>query len=88
MVRQKITVSNKDGLHMRPASELCKKALGYDSKITLRFRNKEFNAKSLLSILSACVQRENEIEIECSGSDEEEAMKGIEELIQKGFEEM
>ncbi len=85
MVRQKVKVSNEDGLHMRPAGELCKKAMEYESRIFLRFRNKEFNAKSLLSLLSACVQKENEVEIECSGPDEEKALAELVEMIQREF---
>ena len=70
---------------MRPAGELCKKAMEYESRIFLRFRNKEFNAKSLLSLLSACVQKENEVEIECSGPDEEKALAELVEMIQREF---
>jgi phosphotransferase system HPr (HPr) family protein len=39
----------------------------------LRFRNKEFNVKSVISILSACVQQEDVIRLVCTGPDEEEA---------------
>lgn len=73
---------------MRPAGELCKEAQSYESRITFQFRNKEFNAKSLLSILSACVQQEDEIILVCSGSDEEEAAAHIAAFVEtKGVTE-
>lgn len=69
---------------MRPAGELCKKAQKYESNIMFRFRDKEFNAKSLLSILSACVQQEDEIILVCSGADEQEAAEQIAAFIEAG----
>ncbi len=77
MIEKKLIVKNLAGLHLRPAGELCQKALEYDSKITLYFRNKEFNVKSVLSILSACVQQDDEVILVCSGSDEKEAAEAL-----------
>ncbi len=84
MVEKTLTVKNISGLHMRPAGQLCKLAMGYESKIMIQFRNKEFNAKSLLSVLSACVQQEDEIRIICSGVDEEQAAQVIASFIENG----
>lgn len=82
MIEKKLIVKNLAGLHLRPAGELCQKALEYDSKITLCFRNKEFNAKSVLSILSACVQQDDEVLLVCSGSDEKEAAEALAAYIE------
>lgn len=79
-----MTVKSLAGLHMRPAGELCKKAQKYESNIMFRFRDKEFNVKSLLSILSACVQQEDEIILVCSGADEQEAAEQIAAFIEAG----
>lgn len=81
MIEKRIKVTNSSGLHMRPASDLCKKAMEFESKITISFREKEFNAKSLLSILSACVQQEDEITLSCNGRDESEAAEAIEAFL-------
>lgn len=77
MIEKKIKVTASSGLHIRPASDLCKKAMEYESKIMICFRDKEFNAKSLLSILSACVQQEDEIILRCTGRDEAQAAEEI-----------
>ena len=70
MVKKKVTVKSKAGLHLRPARDLCKKAMEFEStQIMIHFREKEVgNAKSMLGILSACVQQMDEIEVVCSGS--------------------
>ena len=82
MIGKKLTVKNLAGLHLRPAGELCNLALKFDSKIMIKFRNKEFNAKSVLSVLSACVQQDDEIEVICAGSDEVEALEEIVRFIE------
>ena len=56
MVSRKVTVINPGGLHLRPAGNLCKEALKYRSKIQLVCRDTEANAKSVLSVLGACVK--------------------------------
>lgn len=83
MIEKKLTVNSIAGLHLRPAGELCQRAQEYDSKILFRFRNKEFNAKSLLSILSACVQERDEIVLVCDGPDEAEAAENIEAMLHR-----
>lgn len=87
MVEKRLTVKNPSGLHLRPAGDLCNKAMGFESRIIIRFRNKEFNAKSLLGILSACVQQEDEILLECSGKDETEAAEVLAKFIESGMNE-
>lgn len=82
MIEKKIKVTNSSGLHMRPASDLCRKAMEFESKIIIGFRGKEFNAKSLLSVLSACVQQEDEITLLCTGGDEREAAEAIEAFLE------
>lgn len=83
MVKKKVTVKSKAGLHLRPARDLCKKAMEFEStQIMIHFREKEFNAKSMLGILSACVQQMDEIEVVCSGAEEEEAAAAIQQLLE------
>ena len=42
---------------------------------------REFNAKSLLGVLSACVKYEDEITLKCSGADEAQAIKALEDFL-------
>ncbi len=87
MTERRLTVTHPLGLHLRPAKDLCKIAMEYESKITIRFRSREFNAKSLLSVLSACVQQSDELILECSGSDEDAAAEAISSFIEHGMDE-
>ena len=87
MVNQKVKIKNPTGLHLRPAGILCKKAMEYKAQVTFTFENTTANAKSVLSVLGACVKSGDEIEIFCDGEDEEEALRGMVEAIENGLGE-
>ena len=53
MVKGTITVNNKSGLHLRPASELAKIAGKLTSDITIVAGEKKVNPKSVLILMSA-----------------------------------
>ncbi len=77
MVSQKVVIKNPTGLHLRPAGILCKEAMQFKSLITFKFRENTANAKSVLSVLGACVKCGDEIEFVCEGEDEAEALKTL-----------
>ena len=69
MVKQRVTIKNPTGLHLRPAGILCKEAMQFKSLITFEFEGNVSNAKSVLSVLGACVKCGDEIELTCEGED-------------------
>ena len=87
MISQKITITNPSGLHLRPAGNLCNEAMKYKSLITFSFDGCTANAKSVLSVLGACVKCGDEIELVCEGADEREAMKALVGAISSGLGE-
>ncbi len=87
MVNQKIVIKNPTGLHLRPAGILCKEAMQYKSLITFKFRENTANAKSVLSVLGACVKCGDEIEIFCEGEDEQQALDALVAAIDNGLGE-
>ena len=58
-----------------------------DRLITFTFRDSTANAKSVLSVLGACVKCGDEIELTCEGEDEEEALKALVNAIESGLGE-
>ena len=87
MVSQVVTIKNPTGLHLRPAGILCREAMQYKSSITFEIRNTTANAKSVLSVLGACVKCGDEIELVCEGEDEETALKTLVTAIESGLGE-
>lgn len=87
MVSQKITISNPTGLHLRPAGNLCREAMKYKCRVTFDYSGNTANAKSVLSVLGACIKSGNEITLICEGEDEAEALEQLVAYIQSGLGE-
>ena len=85
MVTQKLVVKNPEGLHMRPAGIFAQEMTKFECDVYIKQKNTRINAKSLLSIIAACIKCGAEIDVECEGSDELEAIKKAIELIESGF---
>ena len=82
MITQEITLKNEEGLHARPATEIAKNASKYSCDIKLEVRGTEYNAKSVLNIMSAGIKNNTQIKIICDGVDEEQALAEIVQLFE------
>lgn len=87
MVSKIINVVNPSGLHLRPAGMLCQTAMKFKSKISIFYKDKEINAKSVLNVMASGVKCGAEIKICCTGEDEEEALQAVCQLIETGLKE-
>lgn len=87
MVSQKVVIKNPTGLHLRPAGILCREAMVFHSQITFTFHGNRSNAKSVLSVLGACIKCGDEIEIFCEGPDENAALATMVKVIEDGLGE-
>lgn len=87
MVSQKVVIMNPTGLHLRPAGVLCNEAMKFPCKVTFRHGNDVSNAKSVLSVLGACIKSGSEIELICEGEDEEAALQAIVKAVEDGLGE-
>ena len=87
MLSQAIKIKNPTGSHLRPAGNLCKEAMKFKSKITFEYRGNTANAKSVLSVLGACIKSGDEITLICEGEDEREALQSLIAYIESGLGE-
>ena len=87
MLSQAIKIMNPTGLHLRPAGNLCKEAMKFKSKVTFEYRGNTANAKSVLSVLGACIKSGDEITLICEGEDEQEALDALVAYIESGLGE-
>lgn len=87
MVKQKVTVRNLAGLHLKPAGALCTEAMKFESSITFAYKKGTANAKSVLSVLAACIKCGDEIILQCEGTDEKEALNKLVCLVENGLGE-
>lgn len=87
VLKQKIKIINKLGLHARAAMKLVNLASRYQSDILIRYQDKEVNAKSVMNVMVLAAACGAEIEVLISGFDETEAMESIVALINDRFGE-
>ncbi|MBQ6439666.1 MAG: HPr family phosphocarrier protein [Mogibacterium sp.] len=85
MVSKEFTINNELGMHMRPASLLSQMAAKYQSNITVKHNGKDFNAKSVMLLMTALIKCGSQIEVVCDGPDEEAALAEITAFIDSGM---
>lgn len=87
MVIKSVNVTNKTGLHARPASMFVQAASKFQSQITMKHGEHSYNAKSIMALLSAGICCGNVVDICAEGADEKEAVSTLVDLIVSKFGE-
>ena len=82
MISKEITLKNEEGLHARPATEIAKCASKYTCDIKVEVGGTQYNAKSVLNIMSAGIKNNTQIKIICDGVDENQALEEIVEIFE------
>lgn len=85
MYIKEVVVQNQVGLHARPATFFIQKANEYKSNIWVEKDDRRVNAKSLLGVLSLGITKGLNITIGAEGSDEEQAVSELSDLITSNF---
>ena len=87
MISKNVTIQNNVGLHARPATFFIQKANTYQSSVWVEKEDRRVNAKSLLGVLSLGIVKGTKITLIADGSDEEDAVKALVELVEDNFGE-
>lgn len=87
MVSKEVKVVNESGLHLRPAGVLTQTCIKFKSNIILRYGERTIVGKSVLNVMAAGVKKGATVIVECTGPDEEEALKAVTEAIESGLGE-
>ena len=87
MITKQTILSNKLGLHARATVKLVNTAERFHSEIVICFQNHAVNAKNMLALMTLGATGGSSLAITVSGSDENEAMTAILQLIEEKFKE-
>ena len=87
MKAKKVQIVNPSGFHLRPAGLLCQTSMKFKSSVKILHKEKEINAKSILNMMVSGIQYGTEVEIQCTGEDEEAALEAVCTLIEMGLGE-
>ncbi len=82
-----VKIKNKLGMHARPAALLVQTASQYSSIIELEANSLKVNGKSIMGVMMLAAAFGSELKIIASGDDAEDAIAGIEALIDSKFDE-
>ncbi len=82
-----VTIVNQRGLHARAAAKFVKLAGEFESRIMVRNRGTEVSGVSIMGLMMLAASTGTEIEIEASGSDCQQAIAGLCELVEAKFHE-
>ena len=81
MVSKKVVVTNKTGLHARPASNLVAFCKNYNSTIFQSYGEKKESAASIIHVLTLGVKTGTELEVIAEGEDEATAVEDVVKFI-------
>lgn len=82
-----VVLKNETGLHARPASQFVSIASKYKSDIMVIKDNKEYNAKSIVRILSMGARQGTVLTIKAEGEDETDAIEALKEFLDNNLDE-
>lgn len=90
MVDAEVEVRNPSGLHARPAAAFVRAAAGFAADVTVTNLTRDgrlASAKSVLGVMGLAVARGHRIRIAAVGSDADEAVERLTELVAGGLGE-
>ena len=87
MIEREVRVTNRAGIHARPAALIVQTASRYSSKITLGKDSEEINAKSIMGIITLGAGFDSVLTLKAEGPDEQEAADAMAKLFENRFQE-
>ena len=87
MIKRKVTIINKLGLHARAAVKFVNLANRFTSSVKIEKSGNKIDGKSILGILTLAAVQGTEITLCVSGKDEQSGMDALVSLIKNKFDE-
>ena len=84
--QQAVTVQLKDGLHLRPQSQIAKLAQSFGCEVHIRKDDQTVDAKRMFDLMTLSATCGTTLYLEASGNDAEEAVRQLVQLFQSNFE--
>lgn len=87
MQEKNLKITNKLGLHARPAAMFVKAASKYKSNIKILKNEQEVDGKSIMGLLTLSASEGSEIKIIVDGPDENVAVEELARIVESKFYE-
>ena len=87
MIERMVTISNRAGIHARPAAVLVQAVKDFNCNIYFEKGKDRINGKSIMGLLTLAAAYGTELKIIAEGEDEEKAIEVLVRLFETRFEE-
>lgn len=81
IIKRKVKIQNKQGLHARPAAIFVQVANKFESDIVVSKADQKVNGKSIMGIMMLAAEYGSTVYIMASGNDAHEAVDELEKLL-------
>jgi len=87
-IEQTVTITNKVGLHARPATLFVQTAARFGASVRARAGSREADAKRILEVLQLGAAQGAALTISADGADASEAVSALVALVKNNFGEV
>jgi phosphocarrier protein len=87
MPERTVQITNKNGLHARPAAEIVKLAARFQAEITVIKDDLDVNGKSIMGVMMLAAEHGSSITFRAEGPDADQALDALATLVSNGFGE-
>ncbi|MDX1429534.1 MAG: HPr family phosphocarrier protein [Rhodothermales bacterium] len=88
MIVKEVTVTNRAGIHTRPASMIVREASKFACDFFIQKDGYEINGKSIIGVMTLAAEQGATLSLVFDGDDEEQAAVAIADLFAGGFGEV
>ncbi|MCH2063178.1 MAG: HPr family phosphocarrier protein [Roseibacillus sp.] len=88
MPTKELTISNKLGIHARPAAQFVKTASKFEADIRVEKDGEEVDGKSIMGLMMLAAGHGSVVNVVAEGTDAEDALRALEDLVVRNFEEI
>lgn len=86
-ITKDLTVTNKLGVHARPAAMFVKVANKFDAEIMVEKDGETVNGKSIMGLMMLAAGPGSKLHVRASGPDASQAVSELESLLKRKFDE-
>jgi len=86
-IRTKVSITNRLGLHARPAMVMVDTANEFKSEIRIVKDGLQVDGKSIMHIMMLAAAKDTNLTIEARGADAQQALDALADLVNRRFDE-
>ncbi|MGN7409492.1 MULTISPECIES: phosphocarrier protein HPr [unclassified Sporosarcina] len=83
MEKKTYTITSSEGLHARPCSMLVSAVTPFKSEVTITYKERTANLKSIMGVMGMGIESGAQVEITADGADESEAIAKVDDIMKK-----